>query len=640
MMRHFYNNILFLVTFLLSHSIGYTQSTPQNDDLLAAYNAQGSLKLKESNVLFKKVVTNPMANNEDKCKALRQLAIQDWKFYKNYNAALEKLSQAETLGDYVSETWIVHNLVEVESENFENALNAAKRSMELAASQADRVYAQYKYCQTVLRQALYMVKTKKPLNHEILMDASAQLQEILAKKPTHVHAAETLLGIALLCKDGPLALSAWLSYFRFASVKNVYAYLQPTAQTLEKVLSKWDNGSLGLDETIITAQSLGKSGFYNYASMLVQLIDQEVGITERHQMEIKKIVAYADYLKDIKEYTNEYYRKTTIEAPIAGDYMETLRNKNEELFQVLIASEEKKDTFSFPNFRTLIRSKYGTVLMVGQTSSSNVPSLIMGQIVNERVRSVTQYGHTADFNFTELDMMTSNGYPSWFWEDRGAGGFAIPGGFIRVKKMFKYLGIDAWERVTDSIKRSKHLEKIDTHLTNATMESSRNSVLLGLARKLELDALDAIYKKLNLEGLTGLELQLKFIETYDAYRDNATMFAHEGRHSLDRIVLEDAYRDLGTPTIEYRARLSQIVFSAAPKLELANMLNGVGTTGAGLSNKMIVDVAEDWIAKNSSKISGFDASLPLITQLFRMTDEQIKSCYREVDPFYKAETKQ
>lgn len=598
------------------------------------------MQLKESNLLFKKVVSDTNATKEDRCRALRQLAIQDWKFYKNYETAIEKLDQAEALGAYASETWIVRNRVEVGSKNFEKALMAAKRSIELSASKADKVYATYKYCQTLLRQALYLLKANKPIDRALLLDASQRLQDILAKRPTHVHAAETLLGIALLCEDGPLALQAWLSYFRFASVESVYAYLQPVATSLQKILPKWSNSPLRMDQTISLAQSLGKSGFYNYASALVKPLRGNVSLNEQQRSSVQNIMAYYDYLRDVKDFTNEHYRKTTIDAPISDDYTETLLNKSEQLFQVLMATEEKKDTFSFRNFRELVSSKYGTILMLGQTSSSNVPSLIMGQIVNERIRSVTQYGHSADFNFTELDMMISNGYPSWFWEDRGAGGFAISGGFIRVKTMFKYLGIEAWGLVTDSIKRGKHLKKINTHLTNATLDSSRNSIYLGVASKLELDALDAIYNELLLKNFEGLELQLKFIETYDSYRDNATMFAHEGRHSLDRIVLGDEYRALGTPTIEYRARLSQIAFSEAPKLELANMLNGVGNSGAGLSNKMIVEVAEDWIAKNSSKITEFDASKPPLTQLFRMTDAQIKSCYREVDPFYQAQTKE
>jgi len=52
-----------------------------------------------------------------------------------------------------------------------------------------------------------------------------------------------------------------------------------------------------------------------------------------------------------------------------------------------------------------------------------------------------------------------------------------------------------------------------------------------------LDALDGLYNELKTQGYQGVQLQLKFIEHFEAYRDRATMFAHEGRHSLDRKVI-------------------------------------------------------------------------------------------------------
>ena len=103
----------------------------------------------------------------------------------------------------------------------------------------------------------------------------------------------------------------------------------------------------------------------------------------------------------------------------------------------------------------------------------------------------------------------------------------------------------------------------------------------------------------------------------------------------DRIVLQGQYSSLGTATIEYRARLSQIVFSESPKLELANMVAGTGTTGSGMANTMIVEVAEEWIQKNTSEINRYDKSKLPIAQLYLLTNDQIKSIYRNVDPFYQ-----
>ncbi|MCH2196147.1 MAG: hypothetical protein MK119_18860 [Kordia sp.] len=52
-----------------------------------------------------------------------------------------------------------------------------------------------------------------------------------------------------------------------------------------------------------------------------------------------------------------------------------------------------------------------------------------------------------------------------------------------------------------------------------------------------MDALDGLYNELKTQGYLSVQLQLKSIEHCEAYRNRATMFAHEGRHSLDRKVL-------------------------------------------------------------------------------------------------------
>jgi len=113
------------------------------------------------------------------------------------------------------------------------------------------------------------------------------------------------------------------------------------------------------------------------------------------------------------------------------------------------------------------------------------------------------------------------------------------------------------------------------------------------------------------------------------------MFAHEGRHSIDRVVLGQAdYRALGPKVIEYRGRLSQIAFSESPKLEVANMLAGVSSTPTGQSNKMILDVIERWMNDHHDEIPGYNANQLPIANLYKLSDAQLKSCIQEVDPFY------
>jgi len=52
---------------------------------------------------------------------------------------------------------------------------------------------------------------------------------------------------------------------------------------------------------------------------------------------------------------------------------------------------------------------------------------------------------------------------------------------------------------------------------------------------------------------------------------------------------------------------------------------------------MIVEVAEKWIKANTPQITGYDKNKLPIAQLYLLTNDQIKSIYRNVDPFYKKE---
>lgn len=624
------SNILIICSILTS-SISGAQNSKDDPNLQAAFQAQGALKLEASKQLFQKVVANSEANKKDRSEALRQLAIIDWKFYKDYNKAKIKLQLADSIGHYRSETWINVLRVEAESNRFSNAIDAGRKAIALSESEADKTYYKYKYCKVILDEAIIQINEEKLVDEKKLSEAALILSQVLSTNPTNVNAADILLGISLLQKDGVTAMQAWLSYYRFSDVENAYDYLKPAALELNKILLNWNTSSLSTNEKIGLIEALAKSRFYKYVNVLAKVFNFRTLSTDKTA---KDIIAYADYIEEIMVFTNEYYRSVSLIKSKSEDFISGLSAKNEQLYKQLLVSETKIDSFSTDNFRDLIRSKFGNYYLIGGTSASREVGLVSGHIVNERIRNIEQYGHSADFTFIELDMMVSNNYPSWFWENRGAGGYALTGGFLRIKTMFKYLAINAWDKVSDKVKRSKIVKDIETNLLSSNLDTDIKVIRSALASKLELDALDTLYNKLKIEGLKGIELQLKFIEQYELYRDNATMFAHEGRHCIDRVVLQEDYRALGTATIEFRGRLSQIAFSTAPKLEVSNMVNGIGSSPTGQSIQMISDVLENWIILNTEKIKGYDSTKQPLSQLYKLTDNQIITCIKNVDPFY------
>ncbi len=610
--------ILILCLFVFQH---IQSQGIQDPNLQAAYQAQSALNLEETRTLFNKVATNLQATKKDRCDALRALAVLYWKHDKNYQKAQEYLVLADSVGDYRSETWLTKLRIEAEAQNFDKAIEAGKKAIDMAASVADKNYGKYKYTQVILDQAMAQLETQEAINEALLNSAKTILEDVLKTNPTNVNAADILLGISLIQNNAKSALEAWLAYYRFSNTEAAYDYLKPAAMQLETVLNAWQDRTLTPAEQVSLVEALIATRFYKYGKLVATQFD----------LKNAKAILYANYTQAIESLTNEYYRQVSIGAADSEQFLEDLRAKNEALYAQLTTTND----FNSVNFRRVIRERFGGYYLISSSSASRQVGLVFGHVVNERDRNIEQYGHRANFSFTELDMMVSNGYPSWFWEIGGAGGYALRGGFLRIKPLFKYLPITAWERVTDSVKRKKIEKEIQTNLINSDVNTDLRVIRSAVSKKINLDALDTLYGNLFNQGYTGLDLQLKFIEQYELYRDNGTMFAHEGRHSIDRVVLgQDAYRALGSKRIEYRGRLSQITFSDAPKLELADMLVGVSSTPTGQSNQMILDVFEAWITAHSDTINGYNANQLPIANLYKLTNAQIISCIQAVDPFY------
>ncbi|MDO1500569.1 hypothetical protein Q2T40_10550 [Winogradskyella maritima] len=614
-----------VITIGLFFSMACTSQAQHEDpNLQAAYQAHGSLQLKEATDLFQKVADNESATVKDRCEALREIGVISWKFHQSPENAKAYLMKADSLGDYRSETWLKFLRIEEEQGHYSEAVEAGKKALAVAESDADRNYARYRTAKVILKDAVHQLEQGQSILTSKLNEALVLVETVLQENPTNTNASDVLLGIALVQNDATKALGAWLGYYRFADTESAYDYLKPAAQQLEALLSKWATKELDTSEKTQLIKALGASRFYDYAKLLAQKWDIK-------SEAVTSLIDYADYKEKIRQITNEFYRKSALGDSDSGAYIEAIGNLNRDLYAILSKTDE---TFSGANFQDLIREQFGTVFIISSSSASRNTGLVFGHIVNERLRTIEQYGHKADFTFTELDMMVSNGFPSWFWEDRGAGGYALSGGFLRIKTMFKFLAINAWEKVTDSVRRQKIEDDIQANLFQSDQNTDIKTVRAALSQKLELDALDELLQNLKAKGYTDKTLQLKFIEAYEALRDNATMFAHEGRHSIDRVVLGSEYRALGSAIIEYRGRLSQIAFSDSPKLEIANMLFGIGQTPTGQSNKMILDVYENWLNENKSRIPGYDANKWPLANLYKLKDQQLREIIRAVDPFY------
>ena len=171
-------------------------------------------------------------------------------------------------------------------------------------------------------------------------------------------------------------------------------------------------------------------------------------------------------------------------------------------------------------------------VFTGGTGNYSGYVLALGHIVNQEKAKVEQYGYKPEFTYTQIDMMVSNGFSSWFWENKAIGGWATDKEIIRVREVYLGEPINAWKTVKDSVERRKAENVISDFLGNSTEDQL--TLAKGLAAKLRFDAINDLYNELASRGLAGKDLKLAFLSKYDQYRTEASILAHEGRHSIDQ----------------------------------------------------------------------------------------------------------
>ena len=231
-------------------------------------------------------------------------------------------------------------------------------------------------------------------------------------------------------------------------------------------------------------------------------------------------------------------------------------------------------------------------------------------------------------------MMVSNGFSSWFWEDKAIGGWATDNEIIRIREVYLNGPITAWKTITDSIERQQTEKIISDFLNN----SSANQLELseGLAVLLRFNALKDLYNSLSSIGLSGQALKLAFLSRYEQYRIEASVLAHEGRHSIERKYMPEEFEAWSNEEREFHAKLSQIIFASEPRLELAGMVTDIrGNSGHFKANKRIVEIAIAWIKEHKEDILGYSDIKSAFSQIYLLTANQIKECYKQADPLNK-----
>jgi hypothetical protein len=142
-----------------------------------------------------------------------------------------------------------------------------------------------------------------------------------------------------------------------------------------------------------------------------------------------------------------------------------------------------------------------------------------------------------------------------------------------------------------------------------------------MAADMQLDELTGLAEEIEASGLSARDQKLEFIRRYLFIRVSSAIFAHEGRHSIDQTYFADAFEGWDAAEREFRAKLSEIVFSPEPRMTLGGILGQtVNDSGHGRANLMIREALHDWMAAHQSEIEHLDPQRPLLAQADLVTE--------------------
>jgi len=605
------------------------------DSIDTANKLYHNLDLKGAERVLRRILAAPEGQSKSKAEALIMQARLAWKFHKDSEKARELLRQAEDLNVEDKEYGILALLsrVERESGEFQEALTTASRAIELAASERQWVGARSLWAQVIWEQSLARIEKNQPFDRPLVEQGVVTLKEVLRKVPGYPAPSRILLGLALLAREGEAAFTGWKSYFNIVEDDPPKEILAGPYDRLSKVLPGWRGRSPSRQEGLVLIRGLGDSRFYGYGKLVKQLFFRDDPFSD--EPDVRDMLLYADTVDSFKKSADEYYRMLSLGDKDEVAFERSLLKDSERLWLALSFEGERPD-FSLENFRRETKKRFGAHIILGGTGNYRGKVLIMGHLIDKQRRRIEQYGFESEFGYLLYDMMVSNGYSSWFWDGTAnIGGWATATDMaaVRVGTIEKFYRM--WWMVNDDAERQTTEQYIADRLQEEELAVSKSisAPLNALSRRMRFKGVKAMIDGLKNSGLDGQDLAMAFIRRCNQSHLESSIFAHEGRHSIDQKFFADDFNGWSSSEKEFRAKLSEITFSSDPYLTLGRLMaQSVSGSGHGKANLKIRKVLLKWMKEHVNEIENIDADRPLLVQAHLLTADQIKRCFTAADP--------
>jgi hypothetical protein len=450
--------------------------------------------------------------------------------------------------------------------------------------------------------------------------AEKGLQGLIAARGPFIRATRPLLDAALLTGDGPTALEAWRWYYGLGPGVPVPNQLITAGETLAHILPAWqekDRRALGL--------ALAQSRLFREAALVFR--DPCTQAPLAHDPEVDAVIAYEESLRHIEEIADEHYRLYASGHDDTPHFHKAIEDEGRALWPRLGHTE----AYSRDALDSDLARRFGTKITMGVTNGVN--DMHLGHIISDDDIDVEQYGRRARLHVILVDGLISNGFLTWALDGNGGdGGTATDQAIYQFRPMYADGPLIEWVSLSDKVVRAERDQIMaeETARDEQRAVNDPNGPLPGLNMRLRREYDDEVMSSLRAQGLDGAALREAFMARVRTDDYASSIVAHEGRHAIDK----KHFSFKSSADLEYRAKLSEVALAHSPRGAIAGHIFAAINADSphGQANRRIETAVAKWMKQHAAEIAGLDTAKPLLPQFDKLTDEQIRTAFRSLDP--------
>ncbi len=558
---------------------------------------------------------------EARAEALEYVGLIAWRYRRDWPVAAQAYEDALVLGARSARTLAAWSRMETARGNHSVGFQLARRAFAVAMNVADSSRAARRLGEAALAGRDTMALRRA---HQILT-------LLLPESHGFLEFSRIALRVALRVGDGPRALDAWRSYYA-AEVEREHAGLIESARrTLVARLPDWGRSPATAAQRADLAAAFANAAMFEEATIVATGLGAGGPLPPPSDDRTAEILLYADHLRHVEAATNEYYRSITIGNGDFDRYRASLDSMAGSLWQRL-PWPDGPAAYDLDVWASEMRHRFRAFFRLVNVTGGR--ALWYGHLVADDSLTATQYGQVAPLRYLLVDGLVSDGFSGWAWDYQSrTGGSATEDYILQFRPAYAGNGGDAWWRLTDPAESRRRAEREAEESVQDWIRAERDpyGYLPGLAERIDRQGLTYLRDSLAASGLRGENLKKRFMGLYHDAVFQTSIFAHEGRHAIDR------RRGLaGDPTEEkeFRAKLSQVAFAQYPRLAFGGIFtrNIGNATSHGQANLRIMRGLVAWMAAHATGIADLETDRPLLPQLDRLTDEQLRAAFRSMDP--------